>query len=76
MSDYIEFVDERPSKSGKTRIWTVISWRKITLGEIRWYAQWRRYTYYPNDGSAIIYDADCLQVLSDFCRERTHEHLT
>jgi hypothetical protein len=70
---YIHFVLPKPSASSKTTIWQVVSMNDDTLGEVRWYAQWRRYGFYP-DGDGSVFDANCLQALSDFCSERTREH--
>ncbi len=34
------------------------------LGEIRWYSAWRRYVFFPRDGT--LYDAGCLREVAEF----------
>ena len=72
--DYIHLGSPRFSKSGKTKIWAVVSWRDDPLGEIKWYAQWRRYCFYPLGDTT--YDCDCLLKLANFCNDQTREHLS
>ncbi len=65
MSEYIEFVDEEPSPSGKTRRIVV---RSINhgdeLGTIRWYSPWRQYTFLPNE--LTIWNSKCLDEIKGF----------
>jgi hypothetical protein len=49
--------------TGKTYVWTV-QCGGVKLGEIRWYAPWRRYCYWP-DGETIL-DASCLREVVEF----------
>ena len=52
------------TKSGKTSIYQVASDRGHILGDIKWYAQWRKYAFFPEtDG---IYEQDCLQDIAKF----------
>ena len=55
---YIVIKYERPSPSGKTRIFRVDSKRGDNLGEIRWYGPWRQYVFMPESGT--IWSAGCL----------------
>jgi len=36
----------------------------VTLGQIRYYAQWRQYGFYPNDGT--VYEKNCLNDITKF----------
>ena len=44
----------------------------LLLGEIRWYAPWRRYVFAP--ASATLFDADCLGEVRTFIGGRMREH--
>lgn len=72
MNVYIDFINERPSKSGKTKIWDVVTKSQKRLGEIRWFAQWRQYTFYAEPTS--IFNPDCLLTLANFCENATRRH--
>lgn len=37
------------------------------LGEIRWYAQWRQYGFYPEEGT--VFEKTCLSDIANFCIE-------
>ena len=42
------------------------------LGVVAWYAQWRRYGFYPQLGT--IFEQDCLREIASFCETKTREH--
>lgn len=57
MSRYLDFEDA-PSPTGKTVITDVRSKRsRRLLGQIRWYAPWRQYAFYPD---AAIFNKECM----------------
>lgn len=60
------------SASGKTKIWTVHSTAGGSLGEVRWFAPWRKYAYYPQTG--CLFEEDCLRDIADFVEKVTREH--
>lgn len=66
---FLSFRNIGLSDSGKTQKWMVYSLNDIPLGEIKWYAQWRRYIFSPNLGT--VYDAACLREAADFCEKET-----
>ena len=39
----------------------------VLLGEIRWYAQWRQYAFYPNLEEKTVFEKTCLLDLANFC---------
>lgn len=39
----------------------------VGLGEIKWYAQWRRYCFFPFD--QVLFDASCLKEIQDHLNE-------
>jgi hypothetical protein len=42
------------------------------LGVVAWYAQWRRYGFYPLPGT--VFEQDCLREIAAFCEAKTREH--
>jgi hypothetical protein len=61
----LNFLASGCSASGLTSIWEVRSAHTdILLGNIAWYAPWRRYTY--QDKGQNIYDATCFREIADF----------
>ena len=53
-----------------TKEWSVwLHSGDVFLGEIKWYAPWRRYVFYTSPGT--LYDASCLFELSMFCWDQT-----
>jgi len=44
----------------------------LLLGEVRWYAPWRRYVFAP--ASATVFDAGCLAEIRTFIRDRLRDH--
>ncbi len=73
MSDDIHLTFEcQPKPQGrKTEIWTVVAQGEVLLGDVRWYAPWRRYTFHPD--AKTLYDAACLTTLAKFCDEQTQQ---
>lgn len=64
-TDHLQFV-EIPTLSGRrTKIWQVRDHTGARLGGIAWYAQWRRFVFYPVRDSH--YDALCLHRIGNFC---------
>lgn len=55
--------------TGKTKIWSVDTQTGLVLGEIRWYGPWRRYCFFPSDGT--LFDASCLIEITAFI----HSHM-
>jgi hypothetical protein len=57
------------TKSGLTKIWDVKS--GVLLGQVKWFANWRRYCFYPAGGT--LYDAVCLRQIAGFCADQTEK---
>lgn len=61
---WLRFHDEPTSPARKTKIVTVISNHDGTaIGQIRWYSQWRQYTFQPFKDT--IYSDGCLREIQD-----------
>src|SRR5262245_28668790 len=69
MSKYLTFVDCGPVPSGKTRVWRVQPKSnpdpRFAVGEIRWYPNWRQYTFFP--ARHAVFSPDCLRDIAAFC---------
>ena len=62
-------------KTGKTERWEVRSTEHgDLLGIIKWFGRWRRFAYFPENGT--IYDAGCLGILEAFIglRQEVYHH--
>lgn len=71
MSDvsHLYFEEHGQSASGLTKKWQVCAQRSnVTLGEIRWYANWRSYVLYPAIGT--LFDVACLQEIATFIHDQ------
>ena len=56
----------------KTEYWVVLSKSSsLDLGHIKWYNPWRRYVFFPDDGT--FFDASCLSQISFFIKLRMEE---
>lgn len=65
----LKFDEVGKTSSGLTKIWAVSSTHSfVKLGEIKWYAVWRRYIYQP--AGPTVYDAACLDEISAFLKEQ------
>jgi hypothetical protein len=60
----------KPAKR-KTEIWTVVAQGEVRLGDVRWHAPWRRYTFHPDVDT--LYDEECLTEIAIFCGACTRE---
>lgn len=70
---YIKFRHSGESKTGKTQVWRVLNvHHNVICGEVRWYGAFRKYCFYPSDGT--LFDFDCLRLIADFCEEKNKEH--
>ncbi len=54
-----------------TRNWSIFSKYGAPLGTVKWYSGWRRYAFFPEDGT--LFEADCLWDLAEFCDVNTKE---
>ena len=65
---YINFKQLRPKKIIKTTVW---SCRNNTggyeLGIVKWYPQWRQYSFYPADG--MVFNQTCMEDIIHFINQ-------
>jgi hypothetical protein len=65
---WIDFVPQPDDPKKSTHVWSVIAHGGgVKLGEIRWYAAWRRYAFYT--ASAIVLEPTCLRDLTRFLED-------
>ena len=65
MAKWIRFIYLANSKSGKTKVWQVETASGEPLGEVKWFARWRKYSFFPL--SHTVFEKDCLRDIADFC---------
>lgn len=53
--------------SKETEIVSGVTPQNILLGQVRWYAQWRQYGFYPEVGT--VFEKTCLTDITDFIKE-------
>ena len=67
MSKWIEFVLIKQGE--KTNVWNVdVKSNKATLGQIKWYSGWRKYSFFPLLGT--LYEPTCLRDIASFIEEQ------
>ena len=55
-----------------TKLWNVVGkGGLVKLGEVRWYAPWRRYCLWTRSGS--VWSPGCLRDAATFCERQTEE---
>jgi len=68
---HIKFVPAPPKP--KTKVWWVVNkYDDGHIGNIGWYASWRKYSFFPNPNT--VYEQVCLREIADFCERKTAEH--
>ncbi len=74
---YLSLREDAGLKDRKTKFVYVLSATHpgVTLGEIRWYGNWRQYALYPRPNT--IWNPDCLETVNKVIRylmdERKHQ---
>jgi hypothetical protein len=68
---WLKFVELAIPERIKTTVWVVESRSRASLGEVKWFAPWRRYCFYP---LSCILDASCLREIANFCESETKKH--
>lgn len=72
-SKWIRFEEFSRSLTGRTTIWEVAEKQSHgVLGQVRWFARWRCYGFYPH--RETIFEQQCLRDIADFCEQRTKDH--
>lgn len=67
--DHLDFVSLPKLKNKRTSVWEVNDRDGNTLGQIKWWTAWRRYTFHPCGNT--LYDPGCLRAIADFCETQT-----
>lgn len=71
---YVHFVAVATPPERRTKIWTVMTTfgNGISLGQVKWYVNWRKYCFYPS--VETLFDPACLRAIADFCEQATKDH--
>lgn len=70
MPKYIDFTEVPSNK--KTLTYEVVSKEGAgSLGVIKWYAPWRKYSFFPNPDT--LYETRCLTDIVDFIKQLTED---
>ncbi len=51
----------------KTSVFDVYTKRKDILGEIKWFAQWRQYCFFPEDD--CVFSKGCMSDINNFIEQ-------
>jgi len=66
-------LDERAGAPGrKTMIWNISAKAGDQLGQVGWFARWRKYCFFPAPN--CVFEETCLLDIAQFIIERTAEH--
>lgn len=66
---YLRFAFNVPIKGHKTNVWAVYG-GLVQVGVVKWYAQWRRYCFFPNEGT--LFEEECLREMATFLEDQTY----
>lgn len=72
LGKYLQLQAPTYSKSGKTKIWKVLTADGERLGLIKWFPRWRQYAYEP--AYRTVYNSTCLHELAEYCALATKKH--
>lgn len=56
----------------KTFVWHVAAKNGSMLGEVRWFARWRKYGFFPSPN--CVFEQVCLREIAEFLEWATHTH--
>lgn len=72
-AEYLVFVEQPPSASGKTRVVSITSKSSgLELARIAWYGAWRQYVLFPS--AATLFNIGCLERITAFIRDMMDSH--
>lgn len=73
LGTWISFRVAGRSDSKRTTIWRVSPMgEEGGIGEVRWYAPWRRYCFMPHPST--VFEQKCLREIATFCEDQTTAH--
>lgn len=71
MAKWIKFNYAGLSPTGKTKVWEVTTLVGNTLGFIKWYGPWRKYSFFP--AANTVFENDCMQDIINFNKQAMAE---
>jgi len=66
-NDYNYITMIKAEDKPKTSVFMVFSKKEDLLGEIRWFAQWRQYCFFPEDD--CVFSKGCMQDINHFIEQ-------
>ena len=70
---WIEFRRSAPDPKKVTAAWVVVpNGGGALLGQVKWYAPWRCYAFFPESGT--VFERACLERIAGFCFQETRSH--
>jgi len=66
---WIDIEEIETDAKRKTKIFEVITKARLGLGIVKWHSAWRKYCFFPAEGT--IYEEDCMRDIANFM-----EHVT
>jgi hypothetical protein len=71
---HIQFRHQGSSETGKTSIWLVTDAGGGSIGRVKWFGRWRKYSFFP--APDCVFEQVCLREIAEFIENRTTEHRT
>lgn len=66
------FITRQILPKRKTPIYYIFEFNGVCIGEIRWYASWRKFCFYPYDDT--IWDTKCLNSVIEYIDNINEEY--
>jgi hypothetical protein len=64
-SKFLSFIEKEPKP--KTKVFEVRArYAGCFLGDVKWYAPWRKYCFFPGYSLDLVFDANCLNEIREF----------
>lgn len=59
----------------KTSVWGIVSKEgNVSLGQIKWFARWRKYSFFPAMGT--VFEKTCLNEITQFMEKLMNDRKT
>ena len=71
LAKFVVFLRWKSSVAVTAR-WDVRAMNYAYLGEVKWFAHWRKYCFFPSRDT--VFDQGCLREISDFIEHETAAH--
>ena len=69
---FIFFYNHGSIEGRKTNSYSVMTLENIKLGQIKWFSNWRKYCFYPQQDT--VYEEVCLKEIAEFIQQETYNY--